>query len=90
MSGHTKWRDIKRRRGLDSEPVRKAPILLVEAEKDGDHWMFRIPERGLFGQAESLDEVEGAARDLVGLAVDIATVADAYEAAEEAERTDQE
>ena len=78
MSGHTKWRDIKRRRGLDSEPVRKAPILLVEAEKDGDHWMFRIPERGLFGQAESLDEVEGAARDLVGLAVDIATVADAY------------
>jgi hypothetical protein len=86
VSGHTKWRDIKRRRPVDSGPMHKAPSLLVEVEKDGDHWMFRIAEWGLFGQAESLDEVEDSARDLVGIAVGIAIVVDAYDAAEEAER----
>jgi hypothetical protein len=65
----------------------KAPSLLVEVERDGEHWMFRIPEWGLFGQAESLGEVEDSARDLIGMAVGIAIVVDAYDAAEEAERT---
>ena len=86
MSGHTKWRDIKRRHPVDSGPMHKAPSLLVDVEKDGNHWMFRIAEWGLFGQAESLDEVEYSARDLVGMAVGIAIVVDAYDAAEEAER----
>ena len=87
MSGHTKWSELKlRRAALDSEPMLKAPSLLVEVERDGEHWMFRIPEWGLFGQAESLDEVEDTARDLIGMAVGVAIVVDAYDAADEAKR----
>lgn len=87
MSGHTKWSELKpRRAALDSEPMLKAPSLLVEVERDGEHWMFRIPEWGLFGQAESLDEVEDAARDLIGMAVGVAIVVDAYDAADEMKR----
>ena len=87
MSGHTKWSELKlRRAALDSEPILKAPSLLVEVERDGEHWMFRIPEWGLFGQAESLDEVEDTARDLIGMAVGVAIVVDAYDAADEAKR----
>lgn len=85
MSGHTKWTELKRKRGIDAAPMLKAPSLLVEVEKDGEHWMFRVREWGLFGQAESLDEVEESARDLIGTAVGIAIVVDAYDAAEEAE-----
>jgi len=91
VSGHTKWSELKRRRAaLDSEPMLKAPSLLVDVERDGEHWMFRIPKWGLFGQAESLDDVEDAARDLVGKAVGIAIVVDAYDAAEDARPTGQE
>jgi hypothetical protein len=63
----------------------EAATLLVEVEKDGQHWIFRVPEWGLFGQAESLDGVEEAARDLIAMAVGIAIVVDADDAAEEAE-----
>lgn len=88
MSGHTRWADLKRRKGVQSAPVLGAPTLLVEVDKDGDHWLFSIPKWGMFGQAESLDEVEDAARDLIGMSVGIAIVADAYDAAAEAERAD--
>ena len=64
----------------------EAATLLFEIEKDGQHWIFRVPEWGLFGQAESLHGVEEAARDLIAMAVGIAIVVDADDAAEEAER----
>lgn len=86
MSGHTRWADIKRERGVESAPVLKAPDLLVEVEKDGDLWFFRIPEWGLFSQAESLADVEPMARDLIATSVGIAIVVDAFDAAEEPER----
>ena len=60
-----KWADLKRMRGLAETPAMHAPILLVETDTDGEHWFFRIRKWGLFGQAESLDGVEAAARDLI-------------------------
>jgi hypothetical protein len=86
VSGHTGWGDLKRTRTRVGAGVLRAPTVLVEVERDGPRWMFRIPEWGLFGHAESLDAVEDAARDLIGTAVGIAVVVDAHDAADEAER----
>jgi hypothetical protein len=72
MSGHTPWRDIKR---ADSGPnFAGAPTLMVRVERDGSVWHFEIPDWDLHGQAATIDQVEGAARDLIGMAVGLVIV----------------
>ncbi len=43
------------------------------ARRDGNFWFVEIPELGLFTQARTVDEIDGMARDVIALSLDVPT-----------------
>jgi hypothetical protein len=83
MSGHSKWSDIKRRKGL-TDPrhlARQAsrgmiargerPLYRPRLEPDGGFILIRIPELELVTEARHRREVVAVARDLIALWLDV-------------------
>lgn len=48
------------------------PVYLVNAERDGEGWLVRVRDHpGVFGQADSEDDILDAARDVIALKLDV-------------------
>lgn len=79
MSGHTKWSEIRpgpgpevRREQMRSRILAgEHPTLKVTAEPDERSWFLHVIEPNLVTQAETTDEIELTARNLVGLALEV-------------------
>jgi hypothetical protein len=77
MSGHSKWSEIKRRKGLTESRDRarqaslrmiangERPIYYPQIEPDGDHFFIRIPELDIATQARHRGEIVSMARDCI-------------------------
>lgn len=77
MAGHSKWSEIKRRKGLTEtrDRARKAslemiargerPVFHPRVETDGDFFLVRIPELDISTQARHRGEVASMARDCI-------------------------
>ncbi|MFJ4254759.1 hypothetical protein [Microbacterium sp. NPDC090003] len=41
------------------------------AQRNGDFWFVQIPELGLFTQAHPVEEIEGIARDVISITLEV-------------------
>lgn len=77
MAGHSKWSEIKRRKGLTEsrERARQAslraiaggdrPVYRPQVEPDGEVLLVRIPELDIATQARQPGEISAMARDCI-------------------------
>lgn len=77
MAGHSKWSEIKRRKGLTQsrDQARRAgrdaiargerPVYRPQIEPDGDRLLVRIPALGIATEARQQGDVAAMARDCI-------------------------
>jgi len=77
MPGHSKWSEIKRRKGLTEtrDQARRASLRMIangerptyrpQIQPDGDFFLIRIPELDIATQARHRGEVSSMARDCI-------------------------
>ena len=83
MAGHSKWSEIKRRKGLTESRDRargagrdaiargERPAYRPQIEPDGDRLLVRVPELGIATQARQHSEVAAMARDCIATWLDV-------------------
>jgi hypothetical protein len=83
MAGHSKWSDIKRRKGLTErrqlalQASRRMiargerPLYRPLTEEDGDFIFIRIPELEIVTQARNRSDVAAMARDCIATWLDV-------------------
>jgi hypothetical protein len=89
MAGHSKWSEIKRRKGLTESRDRarqaerqamargERPVYRVQVEPEGEILVIRISELDIATQARGAGDVAASARDCI--ATWLAVAADAFD-----------